>query len=181
MFRRQLLAVSGLSLATALAGCSFSLDGRTPTPPVETQEITVNFTNDADRAIRFTAAVVPSGLGGVRIRYRDGSERTVDDAAALADVPADAWDGAVTFAPLADDAIVRRFDSTAGSGVGMTFEEVPRGADVVTAVADPAVEDSMLSVTTSTCGDVDVAQVRVDVGDTGSVDVSTTCADDAAD
>jgi hypothetical protein len=177
MLRRQVLGLCGLSLASAFAGCSFTVDAGTPSPSSPTQAIAVQFSNETDRVLWFTAVVAPGGFGGLRIRYRDDSERTLDAAEELADVPADAWDGAVTFEALAEDSVVRRFRSTAGSGTGMSFEGMARGSSVVTSVADPTREDSMLSVTAGTCGDSAHATVRV-VADGETISHGTTCTDD---
>lgn len=173
MRRRQYLAA--LSLATvAAAGCTAPGES-TETPPP--QSVSVNFSNESGRTLVFTAAVVEDGLGGVRITYRDDSETTYESAQTVDDLPAEAWDGAVTFTPLADHQR-RRFRSTDGSGAGIQFDPVSYGSTVVTTVADPNREDSMLSLGAGTCGEVDEAHVDVRVDAEGMVHLASTCADE---
>lgn len=176
MNRRRLLGALGLSLATGLAGCTFSLNAGSPTP--ERQAVEVTFENGSDRRLVFTTAALPSGFGGVRIVYRDGTDSTLTGVERLADVPSEAWAGAVTFAPLADDADRRRYDITGGFGVGTTFDELPSGTTVVTTVSDPGRSDSIQSATASTCGDADRESVRVVVDAAGAVSAHTSCVDE---
>jgi len=171
MQRRQYLAGLGLALAVPAAGCSAPADS-TPTPGG--QRLTVSFSNESDRTLVFTAAVVEAGLGGVRIIYRDDSERTFPDADTVDDVPADAWNGAVTFEPLGPHQR-RQFRSTAGSGLGVEFEPVPFGSTVVTTVAAPNTEQSIRSVGAGTCGEAAAAEVSVQVDAEGRVHLHTTC------
>lgn len=46
--------------------------------------------------------------------------------------------GTALVTSLAEDAVRRRYDLTGGSGVGTTFDEMPRGATVIITVTDPA-------------------------------------------
>lgn len=174
MRRRQYLSALSLATVTA-AGCTSPGESTETAAP---QSVSVNFSNESGRTIVFTAAVVEDGLGGVRISYRDDSQTTYEDAETIDDLPADAWDGAVTFTPLSDHQR-RQFRSTDGSGTGIQFDPVGYGATVVTTVADPNRENSMLNVGAGTCGEVDEAHVDVRVDAEGAVHLATTCTDDA--
>lgn len=170
MNRRHVLAALGVGVATSVAGCS--ADDATPTPTGRT--VSVTFQNESDWTLVFTAAAIPDGMGGVTIEYRDGSERTLEDVQTVDDVPASAWDGAVTFTPGAD-VPRRQFRSTGGSGMGAEFTDVPAGTTVVTTVTRPSVENSMMSLGAGTCGDADVMRTEVAVDATGSVHLHTAC------
>lgn len=170
MNRRRVLAALGVGLVPAVAGCSAG--DSTPTPTGRT--VTVTFQNESDWTLVFTAAAVPDGMGGVTIEYRDESERTLEDVQTVDDIPASAWDGAVTFTPGAD-VPRRQFRSTGGSGMSAEFPDMPAGTTVVTTVARPAVENSMLSLGAGSCGDADVMRAEVAVDASGSVHLHTTC------
>ncbi len=175
MQRRQYLAGIGLSLAVPAAGCTAPTD---PTPTPGRQRLSVSFSNDSGRTLVFTAAVVEAGLGGVRISYRDGGERTFADAERIDELPADAWDGAVTFEPLGEHQR-RQFRSTEGSGIGIEFEPVAFGSTVVTTVAAPETEQSIRSVGAGTCGEAAAGELSVRVDGEGRVHLQTTCRSDA--
>jgi len=171
MQRRQFLAAAGLSLATSVAGCSVPGDG-TETPAG--QRVSVNFSNEGDRTLVFTAAVVVDGLGGVELTYADDETETFPDAETIDDVPADAWERAVTFTPLAD-AQRRRFRSTGGSGTGIEFERTDFGSTVVTTVAAPQADPPMQGVGAGSCGDAEAAEIEVRVDSEGLLHQSTHC------
>lgn len=175
MQRRQYLAGLGLSLAVPTAGCTAPAD---PTPTPGRQRLSVSFSNGSGRPLVFTAAVVEAGLDGVRITYRDGSERTFDDADTIDDVPADAWDGAVTFEPLGEHQR-RQFRSTERSGIGIEFEPVAFGSTVVTTVAAPDAAQSIRSVGAGTCGEAAAGELSVRVDGEGRVHLRTTCGSEA--
>lgn len=172
MFRRQALRAFRVTLVASLAGCLSTVDvpGRSATQVVE-----LSFSNNSERVLRLTAAIFRTSLGGVTITYRDGRAETFPDADSLVDIPESAWDGAVTFDPLGDDAVVRRFRSTGGSGFTTTYEELPRGITVVTLVADPSTENSALGVSSETCRNSESASFRISVEVDGEVSVSTAC------
>jgi len=169
MYRREYLAAVGVSLAVPAAGCAVPTDSTTGD-----QRLNVEFTNESDTTLVFTAAVVEDGLGGIRISYRDGGERTFEDVETLDDLPADAWDGAVTFEPVGPHQR-RQFRSTGGSGLGVEFDPVAFGSTVVTTVAAPNAEQSMRSVGAGTCGDADEAEFAVSVDREGRVHLQTSC------
>jgi hypothetical protein len=170
MNRRRVLAGFGVGLATTGAGCSSG--DATPAPSGGT--VTVTFQNESDWTLVFTAAAIPDGMDGVTIEYRDGSERTLEDVQTVDDIPASAWDGAVTFTPGAD-APRRQFRSTGRSGMSAEFPNLPAGTTVVTTVTRPSVANSMRSLGAGTCGDADVMRVAVAVDATGSAHLHTTC------
>jgi hypothetical protein len=173
MNRRQLLAAAGLAVAVPAAGCTAPTDDtETPGP----QRVTVRFSNDSGRTLVFTAVAMADGFGGLELTYADDETETFPDAETVDDVPAQAWEQAVTFTPLGD-AQRREFRSTAGSGTGIEFEPMPYGTTVVTAVADPAAELPMLSIGSGTCGTVEAASVEVAVDAEGLVHQSTACTD----
>jgi hypothetical protein len=173
MDRRQFLAAAGLSLAIPAAGCSAPGD---PTGTPAPQRVTVTFTNDSSRTLVFTAAVMAAGFGGVELTDADGGTETFPDAETVDDVPAEAWERAVTFTPLSD-VQRRQFRSTGGSGVGIEFEPMPYGSTVVTALADPNAQPPMRSTGAGTCGEAEEAAIRVTVDVDGLVHQSTTCTD----
>ncbi|WP_435117322.1 hypothetical protein [Halolamina sp. C58] len=173
MNRRQLLAAAGLAVAVPVAGCTAPTDG-TETPG--SQRVTVNFRNESDRTLVFTAAAMAAGFDGVELTYADDETESFPDAETVDDVPARAWEQAVTFTPLGD-AQRREFRSTAGSGTGIEFEPTPYGTTVVTAVADPDAELPMLSIGSGTCGTAEEASVEVAVDAAGLVHQSTACTD----
>lgn len=173
MHRRQFLGAAGLSLTVAAAGCTAPGDATaTPAP----QRVTVNFANDSDRTLVFTAAAMAEGFGGVELTDADGGTETFPDAETVDDVPTGAWERAVTFTPLAD-AQRRQFRSTGGSGVGIEFEPMPYGGTVVTTVAEPSADPPMRATGAGTCGDAEEAAIRVTVDADGLVHQSTTCTD----
>ncbi|WP_053947306.1 hypothetical protein [Halolamina sediminis] len=173
MNRRQFLPATGLAVAVPVAGCAAPTDGtETPGP----QRVTVNFRNDGDRRLVFTAAVVAEGFGGVELTYADDETAAFPDAETVDDVPAKAWEQAVTFTPLGD-AQRRQFGSTAGSATGMEFQPMPYGSTVVTAVADPDAEPPMLSIGSGSCGQSEEAALELSVDAGGVVHQSTACTD----
>jgi hypothetical protein len=177
MDRRSFIAVAGSVLPVGFAGCSG--DG-TPTETPTGRTTHVTFRNGSDWTLVFTAVAVPEGLGGVTIEYRDGSERTFEDAETVEDVPSRAWDGAVTFYP-GTDAPRRPFRSPGDSGTAFRFENTTAGTTVVTTVTRPAVENSMLALGAGTCGEADTARFEVAVDAGGRVSQRTTCTDESAE
>lgn len=176
MDRRRFVTAVGLGLSASLAGCSGLGDG-TPTATPTGRTTYVNFQNGSDWTVVFTAVAVPAGLGGVTIEYRDGSERTFGDAETVDDVPTAAWDGAVTFFP-GNDVPRREFRSTGGSGTGIEFANTTAGTTIITTLARPAVENSMLGLGAGTCGDVDTSRFEVTVDAEGRVSQHVTCTDE---
>ncbi|QKY21250.1 hypothetical protein B4589_013030 [Halolamina sp. CBA1230] len=175
MDRRQFLVVAGLSLAVSVAGCTAPAeDTETPGP----QRVTVDFRNESGRTLVFTAAVMAEGFGGVELTYADDETETFPDAGTVDDIPAQAWEQAVTFTPLGD-AQRREFRSTDGSGTGIQFEPVPYGSTVVTAVAAPEDELPMWSIGSGTCGGSEEAAFELSVDAEGLVHQSTNCTDTA--
>ena len=173
MDRRQFLAVAGASLAAPVAGCTAPGDATaTPAP----QRVTVNFANESDRTVVFTAAAVAAGLGGVELEYADGGTETFPDAEAVDDVPAASWERAVTFTPLGESQR-RQFRSTGGSGIGIEFEPMPYDTTVVTALAEPSADPPMRGTGAGSCGDAEEAAFVVAVDAEGVVHQSTDCTD----
>lgn len=171
MDRRTFLSTAGLGMSTALAGCSQSGE-ETPTQTGRTT--TVSFQNGSDWTLVFTAVVVPEGLGGVTIEYRDGSEQTFEDVETLDDIPTAAWDGAITFHP-GNDVPRRQFRSTGGSGTSIEFANTTAGTTVITTVARPTVEDSMRSLGAGTCGDATTARFEIAVDASGQISQQVHC------
>jgi hypothetical protein len=178
MRRRTFLAATGTSLTASVAGCSGVGNG-TPTATPTGRTTYVNFQNGSDWTLVFTAVAVPEGLGGVTIEYRDGSERTLA-AETVDDIPSDAWDGAVTFYP-GNDVPRRQFRSTGGSGTGIEFANTTAGTTVVTTVTRPAVENSMRSLGSGTCGEADSSRFEVAVDADGRVSQQMTCTDESSE
>lgn len=176
MDRRRFIAAASACLTAGLAGCS-GIGGGTLTETPTGRTTFVNFQNGSDWTLVFTAVALPEGLGGVTIEYRDGSERTLENAETVDDVPTEAWDGAVTVFP-GNDVARRRFRSTGGSGTGIEFANTTAGTTVITTVARPAVENSMLSIGAGTCGEVDTSRFEVAVDAAGRVSQQMTCTDE---
>lgn len=170
MDRRQYLAAAALSLSVPAAGCTAPGETETPGP----QRVTVNFRNESGRTLVFTAAVTAEGFGGVELTYADDETETFPDAETVDDVPAGAWEQAVTFTPLGD-AQRREFRSTEGSGTGIEFDAMPYGSTVVTAVAAPSDELPMRSIGSGTCGQSEEAAFELSVDAAGLVHQTTNC------
>jgi len=171
MDRRQFLTAAGFALAVPVAGCTAPADDTaTPGP----QRVTVNFRNESGRPLVFTAAVMAEGFGGVELTDADDQTETFPDAETVDDVPAGAWEQAVTFTPLGD-AQRREFRSTDGSDTGIEFDAMPYGSTVVTAVADPADELPMWSIGSGSCGQSEQAAFELSVDAEGLVHQSTRC------
>jgi len=179
MNRRRFLTSAGVGLTVGLAGCT-DFGSQTPTETPTGRTTHVNFQNGSDWTLVFTAVAAPGGLGGVTIEYRDGNERTFDDAETVDDIPTEAWDGAVTFSP-GNDVPRRQFRSTGGSGAGYEFANTTAGTTVVTTVARPEIANSMLSIGAGTCGEAETSRFEVAVDADGRVNQQTTCIDEEAD
>ena len=138
----------------------------------------MQISNEGNVTHLFTVAVVPDGrFGGVRVEYANGTNRTFSDVRSLDDLPRRAANGAVSIVPLDENATVRTYRLTPGSGVGTAFEDVPRNATLVYVVSAPDAERPLRSVGASTCGDADRARLDLRVAPNGAIDVHTTCED----
>lgn len=178
---RRLAAVAVASLLL-LAGCAGLGPPRSSETPAPTgADVRVQISNEGNVTHLFTVAVVPDGrFGGVRVEYANGTNRTFPDVRSLDDLPHRATKGAVSLVPLAENATVRTYRLTPGSGVGTTFEDVPRNATVVDAVSRPGGEEPLRSFGASTCGDADLTRIDLRVTPNGNVELSTTCEDATA-
>ncbi|GAB7094442.1 hypothetical protein JCM30237_15940 [Halolamina litorea] len=177
MQRRQYLSLSGLALTTGLAGCT--APDAAPSTPAE-QVVSVTATNDSDRTLVFTVAVVAAGFGGLRLTEPDGEEKTFPDAETVEDVPNEAWERAVTFTPLGPHQR-QEFRSTSGSGRGIEFDSAAPGSTVVVTIAAPDETPPLRSISAGACGTAARAEIAVRVDAGGVVSHSTTCTDAAAE
>ncbi len=124
---------------------------------------------------------MPGGeFGGARVEYANGTNRTFPDVQSFDHLPHQATKDAVSIVPLAENATVRTYRLTPGSGVGTTFEDVPRNATVVDVVSRPDAEEPLRSFGTSTCVDADLTWVILRVTTNGSIELHTTCGDATA-
>ena len=170
------LAVASLLLVAGCAGLGPPRSGTTPAPTGA--DVQVQISNEGDVTHLFTVAVVPDGrFGGVRVEYANDTNRTFPDVQSLDDLPRQATRDAVSIVPLAENATVRRYRLAPGSGVGTTFEDVPRNSTVVDVVSRPSAEDPLRSFGASTCGDAAPTRVDLRVTHNGVIELSTVCGD----
>ena len=162
-----------------LSGCVGLGAPRSPDTPAPTgADVQVQISNDGNATHTFTVAVVPDGrFEGVRVKYRNGTTRTLPNVRSLADLPRQATKNAVSVVPLGENVTVRTYQLTPGSGVGTTFADVPRNSTVVSAVARPGAEEPLRSFGASTCGDAALTRVDLRVTPNGVVELSTVCED----
>ena len=138
----------------------------------------MQISNDGNTTHVFTVAVVPdSRFGGVRIEYANGTNRTFPNVQSFEDLPHRAMKDAVRIVPLNENATVRTYRLTPGSGVGASFEDVPRNSTVVSVVSRPGDAEPLRSFGTSTCGDANLTRVDVRVTPNGNIEHSTACED----
>ena len=174
------IAVASLLLLAGCAGLGPPRSDTTATPAPTGADVQVQLSNGGNATHLFTVAVVPDGrFGGVRVEYANGTNRTFPDAESFDDLPRRATDGAVSLVPLGENVTVRRYRLTPGSGVGTSFESVPRNATVVTVISSPARAEPLRSFGASACADVDVTRIDLRVTANGIVEKHTTCADTA--
>ena len=177
---RRLTAVAVASLFL-LAGCAGVGPPRSEdTPAPSGADVRVNVQNEGTATRLFTVAVVPDGrFEGVRVEYRNGTNRTLPNVQSLADLPHEVRQDAVSIVPLNENATVRTYRLTPGSGVGTSFEDVPRNSTVVTVVSAPGRDEPLRSLGASTCGDADLTRIDLRVTPNGNVEMHTTCEDAA--
>ena len=136
----------------------------------------VQISNEGNVTHRFTVAVVPDGqFSGVRVEYANGTTRTLPNVRNFADLPHQVTKDAVSIVPLNENATVRTYRLTPGSGVGTTFEDVPRNSTVVNVVSRPGTEEPLQSFGASTCGDAALTRVDLRVTPNGVIELSTVC------
>ena len=170
------VAVASLLLLSGCVGLGAPRSPDTPTPTGA--DVQVQMSNDGNATHVFTVAVVPDGrFEGVRVEYANGTNRTFPNVQSFDDLPQQAAKDAVRIVPRNQNATVRTYRLTPGSGVGTTFEDVPRNATVVSVVSRPGAEEPLRSFGTSTCGDADLTRVTLQVTPDGSIDLATVCTD----
>ena len=181
MNRRVAAAVAVASLLF-LTGCAGLGPPRsTDTPAPTGADVRVQISNEGNDSHLFTVAVVPDGrFGGVRVEYANGTNRTFPDVGSLSDLPRRATEGAVSLVPLGENVTVRRYRLTPGSGVGTSFEDVPRNSTVVNVVSQPGDAEPLRSFGASTCGDADLTRIDLRVTANGNVEHATACEDATA-
>ena len=175
--------LAGVAVAVAslivLSGCAGLGAPRSPDTPAPTgADVQVQIHNDGDTTHVFTVAVVPDGrFGGARVEYANGTNRTFPNVQSFDDLPHRARKDAVRIVPLNENATVRTYRLTPGSGVGTTFEDAPRNSTVVSVVSRPRAEEPLRSFGASTCGDADLTRVDIRVTPNGNIGLSTVCED----
>ena len=175
--------LAGVTVAIAslllLSGCAGLGAPRSPDTPAPTgADVQVQISNEGSATHVFTVAVVPDGrFEGVRVEYRNGTTRTLSNVRNLTDLPHQVTKNAVSIVPLGESVTVRTYRLTPGSGVGTTFEDVPRNSTVVNVVSRPGAEEPLQSFGASTCGDAALTRIDLRVTPNGVVELSTVCED----
>lgn len=163
---RTLLGLFVLVAALAIAGCSAPTDQQSGT------NVSVSVSNQAPVPYDVAVFVVTGPIDRVEAVYENGSTRefavsTVDA------LPPRALSNATNVTLRGSTVQTHRYTLAPRSGIGATYQNVPRNASVIhtTAASDGPLEGWGVS----TCGDANTMELTVDIAPDRNKSVSTRC------
>jgi hypothetical protein len=169
-------ATVAVACLLALAGCNAPVDGASD--PATTVEYALS--NGGPASLTVALFVVDGPLGGVEVRYENGTARRFPDADRLAALSPNATRGAAWLEPLGGRVAERTHRLPPGSGVGGSADGATRNASVLYVVGHPDGDGPLRAVGVSACRDAPVHRLTLGVDADGTVSAATTCADGSA-